>query len=51
MLNGKKMILSLLALLMLIGSAMLALGIVGFDVHSTYAQQPYVVTSQDFYIP
>ncbi len=51
MLNGKKMILSLLALLMLIGSAMLALGIVGFDVHSTYAQQPYAVTSQDFYIP
>jgi len=51
MLNVRKMILSLLALLMLIGSAILALNMTGYGIHATFANQLYSVTARDFYIP
>src|SRR5437667_2427277 len=46
-----KIILSLLALLMLIGSAILALSMTGYGIYSSYAQQLYSGTARDFYIP
>ena len=48
MLNGRKIVLSLLALAMFIGSAILALGMVG---HGLYAAHANGITTQDFYIP
>jgi len=51
MVNRKKLILGLVSLGTLIGSVLLAFGIVGHDVHSTYAQQASGVTLQEFYIP
>jgi len=51
MLNTRKIILSLLALLMLIGSAFLALSMAGYGIYSTYAHQLYSVTARDFHIP
>ena len=51
MVNRKKLILGLVSLGTLIGSVLLAFGIVGHDVHSTYAQQAGGVTLQEFYIP
>ncbi len=51
MLNVRKIILSLLALLMLIGSAILALSMTGYGIHTTFANQLYSVTARDFYIP
>ena len=51
MLNARKIILGLLALLMLIGSAILALSMTGYSIYSTYAHQLYSVTARDFYIP
>ena len=51
MLNVRKIALSLLALLMLIGSFMLALTMTGYGLHTTYASQSYSVSARDFYIP
>ena len=51
MLNTRKIILSLLALLMLIGSAILALSMTGYGMYSSYAHQLYSVTARDFHIP
>jgi streptogramin lyase len=50
-LNGRKIILCLLALELLIGSAILAFSMAGFNLHSAYAQQLYTVTTRDFYVP
>src|SRR6266704_6312950 len=46
MLNTRKIILSLLALLMLIGSAILALSMTGYGMYSSYAHQLYSVTAR-----
>jgi streptogramin lyase len=50
MLNGRKIIQGLLALALLIGSAVLASGIIWFDVYSTHALANGI-TIKDFYIP
>ncbi len=49
--DGKKIILGLLALAMFIGSAILSFGLMGYDLHSAHAQQLYTVTTKDFHIP
>jgi hypothetical protein len=51
MLDGRKIILGLLALVMVIGCAVLACGLIGYGLHSAHAQQQYTVTTKDFYIP
>ena len=50
MLNGKKIIQGLLALVLLIGSAILAFGMAGYDLRSNHALA-YGITTTDFYIP
>ena len=49
MLNGKKIIQGLLALVLLIGSAILAFGMAGYDLHSNHALA-YGITIKDFHI-
>ncbi len=51
MLDGRKIILGLLALAMFTVSAVLALGLTGYGLHSAFAQQQYTVTTKDFQIP
>ena len=51
MLNVRKITLSLLALFMLMGSAILAMTMTGYGLHTTYASQLYSVSARDFYIP
>ncbi|MGZ3608633.1 MAG: Vgb family protein [Ktedonobacteraceae bacterium] len=51
MLNVRKITLSLLALFMLMGSAILAMTMTGYGLHITYASQLYSVSARDFYIP
>ena len=51
MLIGRKIITGLLALSMLIGSAFLAFGLMGYGLHSAHAELQYSVTTSDFYIP
>ena len=48
MLIGRKILAGLLGLTMLVGGALLALGIGGYEVHKAHASG---VTAQDFYIP
>jgi streptogramin lyase len=50
MLNERKIIQGLLALAMLIGSAIVAFGVTGYDLHSTHVLA-YGITTKDFYIP
>jgi streptogramin lyase len=51
MLHGRKILLGLLALAMLIGSAFLTGGLRGSGLHSAHAQPLYSVTTSDFSIP
>ena len=51
MVNRRKIILGLVSLGTLIGSVLLAFGIIGHDLRSTHAQQASGVTLQEFYIP
>jgi virginiamycin B lyase len=46
-----KILSGLLALAMLIGSAILACDLMGYGQHAAHAQQQYTVTTKDFYIP
>ncbi len=50
MLYGRKIVQGLLAMVLLIGSAVLAFGIIGYDVHSTHVLASGITTA-DFYIP
>src|SRR6266487_1313469 len=49
-LNGRKIVLGLLTLVLLIGSAILAFGMAGYDLRSNHALA-YGITTTDFYIP